>query len=196
VALAIGGIVLLLLAALLLGIVSGPTWLTNAINKVPFVNTAADDGWTSLTEEDAQWQAEMPVDRTEGTIGFPGSVAGTADQWLAGLGGTSTVPDTELSIIWTTVPNPTAENVDASLASAAEQWANALGGKVTDNDEATFDGFPARRVTITNVEQGSDDATIEAVLVRRNDQLVVLTSRSVYPDHPQFGRLVENFSFT
>lgn len=196
VAMAIGGIALLLLAALLLGVVSGPQWLTNAINKVPLLNTAADDGWTSLSEQEAQWQAEMPVDRTESTVGFPGSESGAAGQWLAGLGGTSTIPDTELSIIWTTVPNPAGENVDAALASAAEQWANALGGKVTTNDEATFGGFPARRVTITDVSQGDDDATIEAVLIRRDEQLVVLVSRSVYTDHPQFGRLVENFSFT
>lgn len=195
VALAVGGIALLLLAALLLGVVSGPAWLTNAMNKVPILNTATDDGWTSFVEESGRWEAQMPVDRTEGTVGFPGSETGTAEQWLAGLGGTSTVPDTELSIIWMTVPTPSGENVDASLAATAEQWGIALGGKVTANDEATFDGFPARRVTITDLSQGKEDATIEAVLVRRKEQLVVLVSRSVYTDHPQFGRLVQNFSF-
>lgn len=195
VGLAVAGIALLLVAALLLGVVSGPQWFTNAVNKVPFVNTAADDGWTRFVEEPAQWEAEMPVDRTKSTVGFPASTTGTADQWLTGLGGTSTLSDTELSIIWTTVPRPAGENIDAALASTAVLWGAALGGKVTENDEATFEGFPARRVTITDLKQGDEDATIEAVLIRRDEQLVVLVSRSVYPDHPQFSRLVENFSF-
>ena len=196
VALAVVGVALLLLAALLLGIVSGPMWLTNAINKVPFISTAADDGWTAFDEKEAQWRAEMPVDRTQGTVAFPVASATPADRWLSQLGGTSTVPDTELAIVWTTVPAVAEEERNASLASAAVQWGATLGGTVSRNDEATFQGLPARRVEITGLKQGRDEATIEAVLIRRGDQLVALTSRSVYPDHPQFGRLVENFSFT
>ena len=192
---ALGGIIVLLIIALLTGAVEGPRWLTNAINKVPFISQQADDGWTTFEEPGARWSAEMPVDRVQGTGPFPGTVSGSADQWLSVLGGTSTIPDTELIIIWTTVAFPPGENINASLSTTAEQWGNQLGGKVTRNDEATFRGLPARRVTITGLEQGKDDATIEALMTRRRDQLIVVVSRSVYADHPQFARLVDNFNF-
>ena len=50
VALAVGGVLLVGIAALLLGIVEGPKWLTDARNKLPFVGQQADDGWTAFTE--------------------------------------------------------------------------------------------------------------------------------------------------
>jgi len=90
---------------------------------------------------------------------------------------------------------PPGENINASLSTTAEQWGIQRGEKVTKNDEATFRGLPARRVTITGLEQGKDDATIEALMARRRDQLIVVVSRSVYADHPHFARLVGNFNF-
>ncbi|MCU0309633.1 MAG: zinc-ribbon domain-containing protein [Acidimicrobiales bacterium] len=183
----------LLVAAILLGAVEGPRWLNNAVNEIPFLDREADDGWTTQTEEAAGWQAEMPVERARGTTPFPGADSGTAELWLAEFGGTATVPDTELSVIWSTVPFPEGENVEASLATTAEQWAAQLGGRVTENDEATYAGLPARRLKVTGLDQGDEAATVDALLIRRRDQLFVLQSLSIYPDHPQFGRLVEGF---
>ncbi len=188
---ALACILVLLLAALLLGAVEGPRWLTNAVNEVPFISQEADDGWTTQSEEAARLSAEMPVNRTQEAIAFPGADGGTAEVWVADLGGTSTVPDTELSVIWMTVPFPEGENIDASLTTTAEQWATQLGGTVTENSEATYAGLPARRVTVDRLDQGDQDATVDALLIRRRDQLFVIQSRSIYPDHPQFSRLVE-----
>ncbi len=190
---ALACIAALLLAALLLGAVEGPRWLTDVVNKIPLISREADDGWTTQTDEDARFSTEMPVNRTMETVAFPGANGGTADVWVADLGGTSTVPDTELSVIWMTVPFPEGENVEASLTSTAEQWATQLGGTVTESSEATYAGLPARRVTIDRLEQGDEDATVDALLIRRRDQLFVIQSRSIYPDHPQFSRLVNGF---
>jgi hypothetical protein len=192
---AVGGVLLVALLALLFGVVSGPKWLSDVRNKVPFLSQQADDGWTAFTEPDARWSAELPVDRTQTTVPLVLAPSGTAPAWVAGLGGTSTVPDTELTVAWTTVPAPEGDNVAAALASAAEQLGTQLGGRVERNDEASFAGLPARRVTITRLRQGGEVASVEALLVLRRDQLVLLESRSVYADHPQFSRLVSGFSF-
>lgn len=195
VAMAVGGVVLLLILALVLGIVPSPRWLSDVRNKVPFLSQQSDDGWTAFTEPSGRWRAEMPVDRSEGTTPFPMADTGTARQWVSKLGGTSTVPDTELSVIWTTVPVTPGENAQASLASTAQQYGDLLGGYVETNDEATFAGLPARRLKVDRLKQGKEDASVDAVLIRRGEQLVILQSRSVYPDHPQFSRLIGGFSF-
>jgi hypothetical protein len=195
VAMAAGGVLLLLALALVLGIVPSPRWLSDARNSIPLLSQESDDGWTAFVEPSGRWRAEMPVDRTESTVAFPLADTGSARQWTSRLGGTSTVADTELSVIWTTVPAPAGENVAASLATTAQQYGESLGGRVERNDEATFRGLPARRLEVSRLRQGDEDASVEALLVRRGEQLVILQSRSVYPDHPQFGRLVEGFSF-
>lgn len=192
---AVGGVVLLAVVGLLLGVVEGPRWLTDLRNKVPFLSEETADGWTAFTEPEARWRAELPVDREKGVRPLAASSTGTAEVWRVGLGGTSSVPDTELSVLWATVAAPEGENVQASLATAAEQLGAELGGRVEENREAGFAGLPARRVRITRLEQAGQPASVDALLVRRRDQLVVLESRSVYPDHPQFARLVEGFSF-
>jgi hypothetical protein len=192
---AVGGVVLIGVLALLFGVVEGPQWLTTIRNKIPFISQESDDGWTSFTEPEARFAAEMPIDRERVSVPLGASTTGQAEEWRAGLGGTSTVPDTVLTITWATVPAVAEDNVEASLTSTAEQWGAELGGRVETNEEMTFQGLPARRVEVTRLEQGGEVATVDAVLVRRREQLVIIASRSVYPDHPQFSRLANGFSF-
>ncbi|MCD9625060.1 zinc ribbon domain-containing protein [Rhabdothermincola salaria] len=181
--------------ALAFGVVEGPQWLSDARNKLPLVGQSPSDGWTSFEEPSGSWEGELPVDRTEESLAFPTADTGSARQWISRLGGTSTTPDTELSILWTTVPAPEDEQIEQSLASAGEAWAQQVGGPTSSNEEASFQGLPARRVTITDLRQGDERATAEALLIRRGEQLVILQSRSIYPDHPQFSRLVNGFTF-
>jgi hypothetical protein len=123
------------------------------------------------------------------------SLTGQAEEWRAGLGGTSTVPDTVLTITWAPVAAVPEDELEATLTSTAEQWGTELGGRVETNEEMTFQGLPARRVEVTRLEQGDEAATVDAIIVRRREQLVIIASRSVYPDHPQFSRLANGFSF-
>ena len=192
---AVGAVVGLGVLALAFGVVQGPQWLSDLRNDLPVVDQSPSDGWTSFEEPSGSWAAELPVDRTEETLAFPPGDNGTATQWISRLGGTATVPDTELSIVWTTVPTSEDEPVEQSLAATGEAWAQQLGGRTSRNDEATFEGLPARRITVTDLRLGDERATADAVLVRRGDQLVILQSLSIYPDHPQFSRLVEGFTF-
>jgi hypothetical protein len=192
---AIGGVLLIGLLALVLGVVSGPRWLTTIRNKIPLISQESEDGWTSFTEPEARFAAEMPVDREKVTVPLGASLTGQADQWKAGLGGTSTVPDTVLTITWAPVAPVTDDSIEATLTSTAEQWGAELGGRVETNEEMTFQGLPARRVKVTRLEQGDEVASVDAIVVRRREQLVIIASRSVYPDHPQFSRLANGFSF-
>jgi hypothetical protein len=192
---AIGGVVLLAVLALLLGVVEGPQWLTTIRNKIPLISQESEDGWTSFTEPDARFAAEMPVDRERVVVASSASLTGQAEEWRAGLGGTSTVPDTVLTITWAPVAAVTEDELEATLTSTAEQWGAELGGRVETNEEMPFQGLPARRVEVTRLEQGDEAATIDAIIVRRREQLVIIASRSVYPDHPQFSRLANGFSF-
>ena len=193
--LAVGGVVLIAILALLTGMVSGPRWLSTFRNKIPLISQESEDGWTSFTEPEARFAAEMPVDRERVTVPLGASLTGQAEEWRAGLGGTSTVPDTVLTITWASVPPVTEDNLEASLTSTAEQWGADLGGRVETNEEMTFQGLPARRVKVTRLEQGGEVATVDAIIVRRREQLVIMASRSVYPDHPQFSRLANGFTF-
>jgi hypothetical protein len=192
---AIGGVVLLAVLALLLGVVEGPQWLTTIRNKIPLISQESEDGWTSFTEPEARFAAEMPVDREREVVASSASLTGQAEEWRAGLGGTSTVPDTVLTITWAPVAAVTEDELEATLTSTAEQWGTELGGRVETNEEMTFQGLPARRVEVTRLEQGDEAATVDAIIVRRREQLVIIASRSVYPDHPQFSRLANGFSF-
>jgi hypothetical protein len=192
---AIGGVVLLAVLALLLGVVEGPQWLTTIRNKIPLISQESEDGWTSFTEPEARFAAEMPVDRERVVVASSASLTGQAEEWRAGLGGTSTVPDTVLTITWAPVAAVTEDELEATLTSTAEQWGTELGGRVETNEEMTFQGLPARRVEVTRLEQGDEAATVDAIIVRRREQLVIIASRSVYPDHPQFSRLANGFSF-
>jgi hypothetical protein len=192
---AIGGVVLIGVLALLFGVVEGPQWLTTIRNKIPLISQESEDGWTSFTEPEDRFAAEMPVDREREVVALGASTTGQAEQWRAGLGGTSTVPDTVLTITWAPVPPVTEDDVEASLTSTAEQWGAELGGRVETNDEMTFQGLPARRVKVTRLEQGGEVASVDAIIVRRREQLVIIASRSVYPDHPQFSRLATGFNF-
>ena len=194
VALAVAGVLLLAACALLLGLLPGNSATDWVRDRVPFLSQAPDDGWEEFTEPSGRWVAELPADRTEEVIPAAWADTGTSRAWIATLGDPD-APDTELAVQWTTVPRVEGEDVQASLASVAEQWGTSLGGAVTRSDDASFQGLPARRVTVEGLEgREGADATVQAVLIRRDEQLVILWSRSIYPDQPQFGRLIEGFS--
>lgn len=188
--LAVGGIVL---AGVLLGVLPGGDVLTDLRNKIPAIATQTNDGWEEFTEADANFKATMPVDRTEGQIPFQWSTSGTADQWVSTLGPDDD-PDTALSVGWATIPVD-AQTPAARLASLSIAWAESMGGKVSDSEETTFQGQPALLVQVEGMRNGAGDlVTVRALLIERGETLYVLSSRSVYADHPQFDRLVNGFA--
>lgn len=189
--LAVGAIVL---AGVLLGVLPGGDVLTDLRNKVPAIAAKSSDGWEEFTEPAADFKATMPVDRTQQQVPFQWSTSGTADEWVSTLGPDSN-PDTTLSVGWATIPVDPSQTAAARLTSTSIAWAGSMGGKVTKSDETSLQGQPALLVQIEGMKNSSgDQVTVRALLVERSDTLYVLSSRSVYPDHPQFDRLINGFA--
>jgi len=186
-ALAVLGVVAIVFIGVVLGVLPGGDALTTVRNKVPFLATKSSDGWEEFVQSDARFSATMPVDRQETEGAF-------FDQWTSTLG-RDDAPDTTLAVGWTSVPTPVDEKVDASLTSWAIAWADSQGGKVTSSNETSFQGYPALIVNLEGTRDAAGDAvTIRSLLIRRREQLFVLSSTSVYSDHPQFERLANGFS--
>ena len=191
--LAVLGVAAIVLIGVLLGVLPGGSVITDVRNKVPFLASESSDGWAEFTETEPPFRATMPVDRTQIQETFPAG-AGVLDEWVSTLG-PERDPDTTLTVGWTAVPTSADENVTASLASVGVAWADSLGGIVKKSSETSFQGMPALVVNITGMRNSTgDDVTVRAILIRQRGELYVLSSRSVYSDHPQFDRLVNGFA--
>jgi hypothetical protein len=193
-ALAILGVAAIVLAGVLLDVLPGGDVITDVRNKIPLIASESSDGWEEFTEPPARFSATMPVDRTSETESFPGAASGSLDEWVSTLG-PDDQPDTTLTVGWTTVPESADENVEASLVSSALAWAASIGGTVEAQQRTSFQGQPALVVRIEGLRTtDGDEVTIRGLLIRRRDQLFVLSSRSIYEDHPQFSRLANGFT--
>ena len=193
-ALAIAAVAAIVLAGVLLGVLPGGDVITDLRNKVPAIATKSSDGWEEFTEPAANFKATMPSDRTQQQVAFPWSPAGTADEWVSTLGPDSE-PDTTLAIGWATVPADPSQTAEARLTSIALAWAGQMGGTVSDSESTSFQGQPALLVQVKGMRDASgDQVTVRALFVQRGDTAYLLQSRSIYPDHPQFDRLVNGFT--
>ncbi len=193
-ALAAVGVVLMVLAGVLLGLLPGGDVISDIRNKVPFLAAQADDGWEQFTEASASFRATMPVDRVQKQAPFQWSTTGTIDQWVSTLGPDG-APDTTLGVQWATMPAVPGQDVKAELTSLAIGWADSMGGKVAKSQDTSFQGYPALVVKIDGLQNAQKESvTVRALLVRQRDELFVLSSTSIYPDHPQFDRLVNGFA--
>jgi hypothetical protein len=187
-------VVAIVLAGVLLGLLPGGDVITDVRNKIPFLKAEANDGWAEFTEASARFNATMPVDRVQQSLVFPTTVDGTMQAWVSTLGPQAN-PDTQLTVGWSTVPASADEQVKASLNSTAVAWADSLGGKLKKYEETSFQGQPALAVRIDGLKNpAGDDITINALLVRQRANLFVISSTSIYSDHPQFERLVNGFA--
>jgi hypothetical protein len=192
--LAVLGVLAIVAAGVLLGVLPGGDVVTSIRNRIPLIATESSDGWEEFVQADARFSATMPVDRTTNQVPFQWSTTGTIDQWVSTLG-PDDAPDTTLSVQWAPVATPEGENVEASLTSLSLAWAESFGGKVESSRETSFQGQPALLVEVTGLRNGEGDlVSARALFLRRRDQQFVLVSNSLYQDHPQFDRLVNGFA--
>lgn len=185
--LAVLGVLAMVLIGVMLGVLPGGDVLTSIRNKIPLIATESSDGWEEFVQNSARFSATMPVDRQQEAGAF-------FNRWVSTLGPDNN-PDTTLTVGWTTVPTPADENVTASLTSWSIAWAGSLEAKVSSSTETSFQGYPALLVQLDNMRDANGDSvTVRALLVRRREQLFLLSSTSIYKDHPQFDRLANGFS--
>jgi hypothetical protein len=192
--LAIIGLVIVLgigLLAVVLGFTGSNSFIDNIREEIPGLEVNQNDGWTALDDPSGGFVAQMPEGREKKFIAFAPAANGRLDQWSSLIG-----DETDLTISYGKVSKADGQSANAALASYAETWAATLGGKVEDAQETGFQGYPAIEVAVRDLTLADETATARAMMVLRGDTLYVLQSESIYPDQPQYGRLLSGFQFT
>lgn len=188
---AVIGVVAIAVLALVMGFTGSNDFIDNIREKIPGLAPAADDGWTALDDAAGGFVAELPEEREKQFVSFPPAANGRLDQWSSVIG-----DETDLTISYGRVSTQPGQSAAAALVSLGDTWALSTGAKIDDTTETTFRGFPAIELDLRNLTFGEQTATAKAMMVLRGDTVYVLQSLSVYPDHPQYGRLLSGFQFT
>jgi hypothetical protein len=188
---AILGVLAIGVLALVMGFTGSNDFIDNLREKIPGLEPNATDGWSELDDPSGGFIAQMPEDREKKFIAFAAATSGRLDQWSSVIGS-----ETDLTISYGKVARPDGQSVKAALVDYAGLWAATLGGKVDDTEETGFRGYNAIEVNVRNLTYADQTATARALLTLKGDTLYVIQSLSVYPDHPQYPRLVNGFQFT
>jgi hypothetical protein len=185
------GVLVIGVLALVMGFTGSNDFVDNIREKVPGLAPAENDGWTELDDPSGGFIAEMPEERERKFVPFAPATSGRLDQWSSVIGS-----ETDLTISYGKVARPEGQSAKAALAEYATLWAATLGGKVENTEETGFRGYNAIEVNVRSLTYDNQTATARAMLTLKGDTLYVIQSLSVYPDHPQYPRLVNSFLFT
>jgi hypothetical protein len=188
---AVLGVLAIGVFAVVLGVTGSNDFVDNLREKIPGLEPSENDGWTSLDDPAGGFIAQMPEDRQKKFMAFAPAANGRLDQWSAVIG-----TETDLTISYGKVTKPAGQSDKAALASFADTWAVSLNGKLDDTAETSFRGYEAVDVAVRDLSFEGESASARALMVMKGDTLYVIQSLSVYPDHPQFVRLVNDFQFT
>lgn len=185
------GLVLVIgILAVVLGVTGTNDFIRNARDEIPGMSNT-DDGWVTLDDPSGGFVAQMPEGYEKRFVDFAPATSGRLDQWSSLIGN-----ETDLTITYGKVNSPPDTSAKVTLEGLAETWASTLGGKVEDSAESGFAGYPAIDVMVRDLTLEDETATARAMLILRGDTLYVLQSESIYPDHPQYMRLLSGFQFT
>jgi hypothetical protein len=186
------GVLAIGVLALVLGFTGSNDFVDNIRDNVPGLEVSSSDGWSELDDPSGGFIAEMPEDREKKFVQFAPAANGRLDQWSSVIGS-----ETDLTISYGKVSPPAGQSAKAALVDYADMWATTtLGGKVDKTAETTFRGYDAIELDVRNLTYDNQTATARALLFLKGETLYVIQSLSVYPDHPQYGRLVNSFQFT
>lgn len=188
---AVISVVAIAVLALVMGLTGSNDFIDNVREKIPGLAPAANDGWTTLDDASGGFVAELPEEREKEFVSFAPAANGRLDQWSSVVG-----TETDLTISYGKISPQPGQSAAATLVSLSDTWAPAIGAKIDDTNETAFRGYPAIELNLRNLTFAGQTATAKAMMVLRGDTVYVLQSLSVYPDHPQYGRLLSGFQFT
>jgi len=189
---AVVGVLAIGVLALVMGFTGSSDFVDNIREKIPGLSPVDNDGWTTLDDPSGGFVADMPEDHQKMFVTFSAAANGRMDQWASVIGN-----ETELTISYGKVARVDGQSAKAALADFADVWATTtLQGEVDTTTETTFRGFEAVEVDVRDLTYADEIASARALLTLKGDTLYVIQSLSVYPDHPQYGRLVGGFQFT
>lgn len=183
---ALGGVVLIGLVAVVFGLVPSNK-VTNSIrDAIPGLKADSSDGWRTVSASDGSFTAEMPGEpKTKST---PFNAAGATMSTSAVTLGS----ETELSVAHGEMTRVSEPLTPIALRELGTAWAQDSGFEIKVQTETSFTGYPALLVEQINGRHLGKSASRRSLLVVVNNQLYVIQSTSVYPDHPQFDRLVNS----
>jgi hypothetical protein len=188
---AVIGVLAIAALALVMGLTGSNDFIDNIRDKIPGLEVEGNDGWTALDDPSGGFVAEMPDEREKKFVSFAPAANGRLDQWSSVIGG-----ETDLTISYGNVTVQPGQSSTAALVLLADTWAATLGAQVETTEETTFRGYPAIDMALRGMTYNDETATTRTMLVLRGNTVYVIQSLSIYPDHPQFGRLANSFQFT
>jgi hypothetical protein len=186
------GLVLVIgVLAVVLGLTGSNDVIDDARRQIPALSNTGEDGWVTLDDPSGGFVAQMPEGYEKRFIDFAPATSGRLDQWSSLIG-----TETDLTVTYGKVNTPEDVSAKTTLEGLADTWAATMGGKVEATAESGYAGYPAIDLVVRGLTFDDQTATAHALLILRGDTLYVLQSESVYPDHPQYMRLVSGFQFT
>ena len=188
---AVIGVLAIGVLALVMGFTGSSDFVDNIRDKVPGLQVDSDDGWTALDDPSGGFIAEMPEEREKKFVAFAPAANGRLDQWSSVIGS-----ETDLTISYGKVTVQDGQSATAALVGLADTWAVTTGAQVEETVETTYRGYPAVEMSLRNLTYAGEPATARAMMALRGDTVYVIQSLSVYPDQPQYGRLLGSFQFT
>lgn len=190
---AIGGVVVIAIIALVLGLVPENKFTNKVRDAIPGLEGNKVDGWHPVAATDGSFTAQMPGDPVNRNIPF--NTAGAKMETVAVKIGS----ETELSVAGGSIVrqgDQSEETDNDFLERLATAWAQDSGFEIKSQKETSFAGHPARLVEQNMGKYLGKTAEQRSLFVLAGDFLYVIQSTSVYPDHPQFDRLVSTVALT
>lgn len=195
----IGGVLVIALIFVVLGLTGSNSFLENIRDKIPGLARTEDDGWEEVDDADGGFRVDLPDTAERANATYTLAENSRLEQWVANIGA-----EVELSVGYATLDadfelDPKS---DASVNGLANVYQSTVNANFRQDPQRTsFRGYPATTGTIDGLMMADSNgvnwpATIKVLIVYKEHRAYVLASKSIYQDHPNFGRMVNSFEFT
>jgi hypothetical protein len=199
--LAVGAVVLIVAAAVGLGLVRSNSVIEGAKNAV--VGNDAD-GWTVQADAAGRYSIQLPGNRTNETVDFPSTDNGKLNIWTAKVGndivlhvgfGPVTPPAATTGAGGSVIPQTA--TLQLFLQQLAAKWMaqNGLTDQLVTTAETGIGGLPAYTVrsNAAKFTLNTQDAYMQAAFMLRGTTLYVIETTSIYKDAEQLDRMAGTF---
>jgi len=152
-----------------------------------------EDGWTQLDDPDGALTVELPGTATQTTVAFPPGKDGEMTVW------TSEISDETKIMVGYADLQLTGEESDSEkvrLEELADQWAASQGTTVDTLDESKFPPYTAVDTKLSFFDLNGELAMAKTFLLLRGDRLYLVQVQSIYPDAPQYVRVLNSLQLT
>lgn len=191
---AIGLLLVLVLGALAIafGLGESDDTVMNAVTNVPGVDFSPPSGWEPVEDPEGGLVFSMPGTATQTEVPLSFSTTGKADQWESWI-----LDETQMLVLYAPVAPSTPDDTDRlRLEAMAEAWTAQNGTTVRDSEIVGYRGQPAIDVTPNRWPEDDPRPARALIVLRDDEQAVIIQVQSIKPALTQFNTLVDSLSFT